>query len=466
MARYSVVVYTQTPDSLLIEAEFVVERGAVYPHVLTSCSTREEAEALAERLREAGAHVEVTREADELKRRPDSGPVFLDLEEAHEANGGGAGPGRDDDGGAPPAESMIESSGAHTPRAAPPVYAPPVGATRTDTSSGFSAPVSPDAVAVEVFYGTTRNRTFRRKPERRYGHWRATRVDLGRCVVTLPTDRRLGELPRPHWWKFEFREDPAKHVMLRLVERLAEDAFFGAVNGRIGDHKEALVFVHGYNTSFADAARRTAQLAYDLHFPGAPLFFSWPSRGKLTAYPADEATIEATTPHLRRFLEDVSARSGAERIHLIGHSMGNRALTEVLERLGGERGDRLFQEVILAAPDIDAEVFRNLAAAMSAAAHRVTLYASSRDKALAASEKFHLYPRAGDSGEEIVVVPGVDTVDAAAMDTDFLDHAYFAENRSVVSDMFNLVRNGLPPNRRPGLHAVKRDELTYWRFTA
>jgi esterase/lipase superfamily enzyme len=88
--------------------------------------------------------------------------------------------------------------------------------------------------------------------------------------------------------------------------------------------------------------------------------------------------------------------------------MGNRALTRALEQLAAVMADPAapnFSEVILTAPDIDAEVFRQVAASFRGAARRVTLYASAKDRALRASHKFHGYPRAGDGGENIVVVP-------------------------------------------------------------
>ena len=41
------------------------------------------------------------------------------------------------------------------------------------------------------------------------------------------------------------------------------------------------MFVHGFNVSFADAARRTAQIAYDLAF-GGPGALSWPYSATFT----------------------------------------------------------------------------------------------------------------------------------------------------------------------------------------
>jgi esterase/lipase superfamily enzyme len=93
--------------------------------------------------------------------------------------------------------------------------------------------------------------------------------------------------------------------------------------------------------------------------------------------------------------------------------MGNRALTRAVASLLTDKPiirSRL-KEVILAAPDIDAEVFkRDIVPALTKTDSPVTLYASSEDLALAASKKVHGYPRAGDSGQGLVVVPGIETI--------------------------------------------------------
>src|SRR5262245_31066233 len=97
----------------------------------------------------------------------------------------------------------------------------------------------------------------------------------------------------------------------------------------------ALVFLHGFNVTFEDAAIRAAQIGFDLKVLGATAFFSWPSRGRVTAYPADEATIEASEPAIADFLVDFAANCGAEKVHLIAHSMGNRGLLRALQRIAG-----------------------------------------------------------------------------------------------------------------------------------
>jgi esterase/lipase superfamily enzyme len=122
-----------------------------------------------------------------------------------------------------------------------------------------------------------------------------------------------------------------------------------------------------------------------------------------------------------------------------------------------------FTEVILTAPDIDADVFRQVAAAFRRAARRVTLYASERDRALLASHKVHGYPRAGDGGRNIVVVPGIDTIDASALETDFLGHSFFGSNDSVISDLFYVLR-GHAPKGRSRLRPRESPAGSYWAF--
>jgi len=171
--------------------------------------------------------------------------------------------------------------------------------------------------------------------------------------------------------------------------------------------------------------------------------------------------------NLTNFLAEFFSRSDAENIYLVAHSMGNRALTRSLASLMNERPEFIprLTEVILTAPDIDADVFRrDIAPKLASTGSPITLYASSEDKALAASKKVHGYPRAGDSGEGLVLVKGIETIDSTGSNSDFLGHSYFAEGRSVLSDLFYLIRDGLRANQRFGLETVESPVGTYWKI--
>jgi esterase/lipase superfamily enzyme len=325
---------------------------------------------------------------------------------------------------------------------------------------------------VDVFYGTDRAVQRGRPVAERYGPGRmtATSLHLGVCKVSVPRDHRMGEIERPSIWKLEFTPDPTRHMVLLGLEELGKEKFYRRLQGKLGKSaaKELLVFVHGYNTSFHDAVLRTAQLAYDLGLDGAPVLYSWPSQASVSAYTVDENNVLWTVDHLEPFLNDLAARSGARSIYLIAHSMGNRALTDALRNIALRRGDSakpLFTEILLTAPDIDAGHFMQLAQHFRRTGQRVTLYASSNDQALKASKQVHGLPRAGDSLPDVVVLPGIDTIDVSAVDTSLLGHSYFGDNQSVLSDIFNLLRKREPPDRRRDLKKkVKAAGLAYWVF--
>ena len=154
-------------------------------------------------------------------------------------------------------------------------------------------------------------------------------------VRTIPKLHKIGRLESPSLLRFEFRPDPKKHIVLAKLQNLEEQVFFDEVAQSVAKSiaKDSLVFIHGYNVSFEDAARRTGQIAFDLNFIGAPIFYSWPSNNRATAYLKDETNITWSTPHFLKFLETLAERSGAKRIHIIAHSMGNRAVCDALKAL-------------------------------------------------------------------------------------------------------------------------------------
>lgn len=335
---------------------------------------------------------------------------------------------------------------------------------------------SSDYKVMTVFYGTDRNATGNKEPVSYYGGDRGERLELGACTVSIPQKKvhATGELETPSIWKLEFREDPGKHVVLLTVNPYeSQDEFTSGLKAALesAPEKQALIFVHGYRVTFEDAARRTAQLAYDLgveEAPIVPIFYSWPSQGKFLSYGADRENAANAKPYLEKFLTLVASKSGAKTIHLIAHSMGNQALTEVLQQstaLSAPADKPLFKEIILTAPDIDAGVFKNqIAPKILSKGKRITLYASRRDRALLAAKLLRRgYQRAGDANP-ILVTTGVHTIDASAVDTSFLGHSYFSDNRSVVSDIAYLVQYDLDPGQRVGMTSVKHRDGRYWVF--
>lgn len=328
--------------------------------------------------------------------------------------------------------------------------------------------------AVAVYYGVTETLAIAEMAQReepRYSAERSDRgkVELGICEVAIPKTHRPGELEAPQIWRFEREYDPAKHVTLRKTVRLHHDAFYKQLRAQVATspQREILVFVHGFNVSFEDAARRTAQMAHDLKLQGAPVFYSWPAdKYFLLTYGKDEASVSWSAPHLKEFLLELVHETDARAINLVAHSMGNRALTTALREIDLQLRDeaRLFNQVVLAAPDIDADDFRdNIAPAIQRTAKQVTLYASSNDIALSASRLFHQNPRAGDTSRGLVLVPGMHTIDVSNIDGGPWGHSYYGASDPVLRDL-HLLLTSLPPERRTWLQPNEVDGQVYWAF--
>lgn len=293
--------------------------------------------------------------------------------------------------------------------------------------------------------------------------------------VSVPDDHRLGTLEKPRKWRLRFRARPGRDVTVGSLSPFMADEFVkAAANLAAGStSRDALVFIHGYRVSFADAARRAAQIAYDLQFPGLPMLYSWPSEARALRYAVDEDNARWSLPHFREFLRLLRDRVGCP-VHVIAHSMGNRVLAEALG--AGSGSDQVAHNaegtadagslghMVFAAPDMDAGVFIDLAHSFAQASGRFTLYASSNDRALRLSRRLKKYPRAGQSGKGIVVVSGVDTIDATALDTGLMSHSYYGDHTSIVADIYATIRQGHPPEQRFGLRPVRHPSGQYWAF--
>ena len=291
----------------------------------------------------------------------------------------------------------------------------------------------------------------------------------GFVKVSIPPVHEAGQLERPFkWWIIEFQEDEKKHIVLKELTMMNADDFYGALrqeyDERTPENRSAFVFIHGFKTSFDDAAYRTAQLAYDLNFEGVPILYSWPSKDNLLAYRDDRREADRSWRHLQYFVERVARESGALRIHLIAHSMGNQLLVNALDGLGRQPEIKpLFDNVVMAAPDVDAKTFtEHNWAGIRDAAKRFTLYASSDDWALKVSRELNDFVRLGEAGRTLVVIPGLDTVDASGIDTNELGHSYY-HCKKLMDDLQLLMAKGWAPLERK-LRDRRKGELGYWAF--
>ena len=326
------------------------------------------------------------------------------------------------------------------------------------------------ATQVTVYYATDRQYL----PERNNYGWQPNRaapyLTYGSVQVSIPDKRAPGELPLPPWYAILAGDDAQKYVLIQGVTRLSRADFLATVQARIRAAPErhaAFIYIHGYSNSFDDAARRTAQMAVDLDIGALPVFYSWPSKGTFAGYEFDENSAEWTQAHLQAFLADFAEHSSATDIYIIAHSMGNRPMTVALANLLEKRPDLLprFKQVVLAAPDINADVFRDqIAPRFASLKLPATLYASANDKAMRASYSFADWDRIGDIRGPVVGIPGMELVDASAVIMNFMGHDYFASNRVLLTDIATMIKTGQRARNRGGLKGIPSQAPQYWAF--
>ena len=319
-----------------------------------------------------------------------------------------------------------------------------------------------------LWYGTHRRFVDTADPTRGYTGERDTAIHFGTCRVSIPHSHRIGHVSDSFMKRLFASTDPKLKLDRNSLRAIADAATFwdevGAALAKVdAGERSALVYIHGYNVSFEDAALRAAQIGFDLQVSGLTAFYSWPSQGSWRKYAVDEATIGASHLFLAEFLTGFVRHSGAERVHLIAHSMGNRALLRCLQRvIDAVSGKVPFGQVFLAAPDVDTSEFLGEAAVYRAAAERTTLYASSRDKALATSGGMHGYARAGYL-PPVTIADGIDTVEVSNVDLSWLGHSTYAEARPLLADLQVLLLHNTPPAMRLGLRQARtREGHTYW----
>jgi len=328
-----------------------------------------------------------------------------------------------------------------------------------------------------VWFGTDRQREashiVRFSGERAQARRPSDTMTYGTAYVTLPPGHVTGRIEqRRRWQIFADPEDARRFVVIHPPQILSLERFFDdiALHVRDASRKDVLVFVHGYNVSFDDGLKRLAQIAVDLGFDGAPVLYSWPSEHRARDYGVDAANIRWTASHLEAFLGNVIKRTKAERIYLLAHSLGNDAVTTVLQLLRRSMSTDdvrpMFRHVVLAAPDIDGGTFETTATEITPLAQLVTLYAAATDRALLLSGgPVHGHPRAGQATGGLVVVPPMETIDATGIDSSFLKHSYFGSADPLLSDMHALLFKDERAAERYGLlHNDTNPRGRFWQF--
>ncbi|MBI2967730.1 MAG: alpha/beta hydrolase [Bacteroidetes bacterium] len=324
---------------------------------------------------------------------------------------------------------------------------------------------------VVLFFGTNRNNTNSLNINERFGD-ELKDVTYGLCEVGIPKRHKKGEFERPwDFWVYEFKENQEKHIALTDINELSEEKFLEKISDGLKVHREkaALIFIHGFKVTFAEAARKAGQLTHDIHFKGISGFFSWPSRGLIFDYSRDGARSASSVADLQKFIEKIIANTNIERLHLVAHSMGSKLLSYTLKNLSNStmlaQKLKVINQIVFGAADIDQGEFKKeIFPDLQKIGRRKTSYASDKDKALHLSEDIRRgLPRLGEAGETLFVENGLDTIDASNVKSNWLGHSYIFETYELLSDLHYLLNEGTIPDNRL-LHERKKNSLKYWQF--
>lgn len=308
---------------------------------------------------------------------------------------------------------------------------------------GVLVPVAssaPGASAVEIVVATTRARDAR--PGEMFNGERGPRLSFADIVVSIPPEaaRKVGEVQ----WPERLPGDPAKDFVTLKAEPIDAEAAVAIVHAGAAKYKprRVLVFVHGYNNRFDDAVYRFAQIVHDSGAPAAPLLFTWPSRANLLAYGYDRESATYSRDALERVLAYLARDKSIDEVSILAHSMGNWVTLEALRQMAIREGriPKKIANVMLAAPDVDVDVFRTQIEAMGEERPHFTLFVSTDDRALAVSKR--VWGSRSQLGaidptvepyKSALAAARLDVVDLSHIQTDDkLAHGKFAESPEVV----------------------------------
>lgn len=202
--------------------------------------------------------------------------------------------------------------------------------------------------------------------------------------VSVPPAHRQGRIRFAH-----SRADAARDfVVARRTDYQTAGAFSDALRKALRQRRPGergvMLYVHGYNNSFADGVFRTTQLMHDFELPGVGVHFSWPSAAHPLGYAHDRDSVLYTRDGLEKFLTQISA-AGPDRIILIGHSLGAMLVMETLRQIEIRQpgwANRHLGGVVLVSPDLDIEVFKQQTARFKRLPQPFIIFVSDGDRAL------------------------------------------------------------------------------------
>jgi esterase/lipase superfamily enzyme len=248
-----------------------------------------------------------------------------------------------------------------------------------------SAESAEGASRIPILAATTRQRAVADAGEM-FSREAGSELSYARMAISIPPDgaRTIGEIQ----WPATTAGDPRRDFVTVSADYLDQAGFNAAIASiaRTTRRKKAFVFVHGFNNRFDDATYRLAQIVQDSKIPVIPVLFSWPSRGVigLRAYRADRDSALQSRDQLNQLLDTVTRNPAVQEVTILCHSMGCLLTLDALRARAGAAGQlgAKITNVLLVAPDVDVEVFREQMSQMGRNRTRFALFLSQDDGAL------------------------------------------------------------------------------------
>ncbi len=212
-------------------------------------------------------------------------------------------------------------------------------------------------------------------------------LSVENIVVSIPPDavRRPGEVIYPK----RTPGDPSREFVTLRIDPLEAEGADKWYRRRENPDGRLLIFVHGFNSSYEEAVFRFAQISHDTGVDAAPVLFTWPSQGSIFGYLYDRESANYSRTSLERIIEDAAARSDVSEITIMAHSMGSWLTMEALRQMAIRSGElpAKLNNVILASPDLDVDVFNEQLNEIGPGQSRITIFTSQDDRALLVSRR-------------------------------------------------------------------------------
>lgn len=325
------------------------------------------------------------------------------------------------------------------------------------TASSAAERIYDKLPSVEILHATNRTLTNGEAPK--YGSALGP-LSFGLAMISVPPAHKMGVIERPSILKLEWGNDPERHITTRSLTVLGEPQFLANVRAKLAAAKEKQqlsLYVHGFDMTLEDASLRCAQISYDLALESPLVVFSWPSRGEITGYLADEELASASASDFKKFITILKTYGQTTIPNLVADGLGCRMVVDALSRMAMESTagpTKLIDELVLLGPDISQDRFLDAwAANLGSVVNRVTIYRS--DSRSAWGVAVHGSPRLGATSAAIVSKPGIDTIDITGTNSNSFSV------KGWLADLRQLLTGHTPTNQR-SLRAMEKQGAKYW----